>query len=610
MHKPASGTIANIASTDILRHCPVASVESMFYDHPMSQTSTRILGIEGGGTKTDWVYGKEGRIVQQGKFGTGNMRLIDDKTLLDYFQQMPAEVDAVGVYLAGCITAADRARLQGLVSQIWPRARISLGSDRESGYETVLGNGDGIITIAGTGSSVMGKRAGRTEYASGWGHLLGDAGSGYDMGINALRRVLYDFDMRKEVPPVAHEFLRALQLNTLRDLVSWVANADKKNVAALARVVLKAATAGDAEMMDIVDRCTSQVADYTAAVARRLELENPRIGLVGGMFRSTLYRAEFEKHMLRYGCHATYVTNSDNGAVGAARLAARAISAIEPVVHPPADVDLTDVREALTEQTNPRSVRLHEMNAGEIVDLFIDEERFVETALREQASAIAAGVQLIARSLKEGGRLFYAGAGTSGRLGILDASEIPPTFGAPPSLVQGIMAGGVAAIHGASEAAEDDAGAGEQTAVQRGIRSGDVVCGIAASGRTPFVLGLLEKSRELGAHTIFLTCNPSRTKTSPPWDVEIDLATGPEIITGSTLLKAGTATKVALNILSSGAMILLGKVRGNFMIDVHAGNAKLRDRAIRIVCALRQCSAAEAREMLESHQWNVRQCLV
>ena len=137
-----------------------------------------------------------------------------------------------------------------------------------------------------------------------------------------------------------------------------------------------------------------------------------------------------------------------------------------------------------------------------------------------------------------------------------------------------------------------------------------MVCGIAASGRTPFVLGLLEKSRELGAHTIFLTCNPSRTKTSPPWDVEIDLATGPEIITGSTRLKAGTATKVALNILSSGAMILLGKVRGNFMIDVHAGNAKLRDRAIRIVCALRQCSAAEAREMLESHQWNVRQCLV
>ena len=576
----------------------------------MSNTPTRILGIEGGGTKTDWVYAEDGHIVQQGKFATGNLRLIEDKTLLNYFQQMPAEVDTVGVYLAGCIAAADRARLQDLATQIWPHARISLGSDRESGYETVLGNGDGIITIAGTGSSVMGKSAGRTEYASGWGHLLGDAGSGYDIGINALRRVLYDFDMRKEVPQVAHEILRELQLNTLRDLVSWVANADKKNVAALAPVVLKAATSGDAEMMEIVDRCTSQVADYTAAVARRLELENPRIGLVGGMFGSTLYRGQFEKHMMRFGCHATYVTSSDNGAVGAARLAARAFSAIEPVAHPFADVDLTDVREALTEQTNPRSARLHEMNTAEIVGLFIDEENFVETALREQASTIGAGVQLIARALKEGGRLFYAGAGTSGRLGILDASEIPPTFGAPPSLVQGIMAGGAAAIHGASEADEDDAGAGEQTAVQRGIRSGDVVCGIAASGRTPFVLGLLEKSRELGAHTIFLTCNPSRPKTSPPWDVEIDLATGPEIITGSTRLKAGTATKVALNILSSGAMILLGKVRGNFMIDVHAGNAKLRDRAIRIVCALRQCTAAEARELLESHQWNVRKCLI
>jgi N-acetylmuramic acid 6-phosphate etherase len=163
-------------------------------------------------------------------------------------------------------------------------------------------------------------------------------------------------------------------------------------------------------------------------------------------------------------------------------------------------------------------------------------------------------------------------------------------------------------LHSAAEGAEDQPEAGELAVVGRGVRAGDVVCGIAASGRTPFVLGTLRRARALGARTILLTCNPARRHTEC-WDAEIDLATGPELVTGSTRLKAGTATKVALNILSTCAMVRLGKVRGNLMIDVQATNAKLRDRAMRLVGELRGCTREEARTRLEEAGWSVRAAL-
>ena len=243
------------------------------------------------------------------------------------------------------------------------------------------------------------------------------------------------------------------------------------------------------------------------------------------------------------------------------------------------------------------------------MELFVTEENEVARALHESRVQIAAAVDLVAGALQGGGRLFYTGAGTSGRLGVLDASEIPPTFGAPPELVQGIIAGGVSALHSAAEGAEDQAEAGELAMAGRGVRAGDVVCGIAASGRTPYVLGTLKRARAAGATTILLTCNPARKRSELPWDVEIDLSTGPELVTGSTRLKAGTATKLVLNILSTCAMIRLGKVRGNLMIDVQATNAKLRDRAIRLVLELRGCSYEEARALLERAHWSVRAAL-
>jgi N-acetylmuramic acid 6-phosphate etherase len=239
--------------------------------------------------------------------------------------------------------------------------------------------------------------------------------------------------------------------------------------------------------------------------------------------------------------------------------------------------------------------------------LFLTEEPRITEALVAKRAELIAAVDLVSAALTAEGRLFYVGAGTSGRLGVLDASEIPPTFGAPPELVQGIIAGGATALHRAVEGAEDQPEAGALSVLERGVGQRDVVCGISASGRAPFVLGALQRARELGARTILLTCNPARPATH--WDVEIDLPTGPEIVTGSTRLKAGTATKVVLNILSTCAMVRLGRVRGNSMVDLNISNAKLRDRGVRLVSGELQISYAEAQGRLERAGWNVRAAL-
>jgi N-acetylmuramic acid 6-phosphate etherase len=212
---------------------------------------------------------------------------------------------------------------------------------------------------------------------------------------------------------------------------------------------------------------------------------------------------------------------------------------------------------------------------------------------------------MIANSLRKGGRLFYVGAGTSGRLGVLDASEIPPTFGASPELVQGIIAGGVTALFRSVEGAEDERGSGGLAINERGVKDSDVVLGITASGRTPFVLGALAQAKSLGAKTILLSSNPTNDGNAAI-DLRIHLAVGPEIVAGSTRLKAGTATKVALNIISTGVMVALGKVRGNRMIDLAASSNKLRDRAARLVAEQLQCDYSDAVERLQSHDWNLR----
>jgi N-acetylmuramic acid 6-phosphate etherase len=511
------------------------------------------------------------------------------------------------MFLAGC-GADDRRPLETLCAEIWPNAKILAGSDRDSGLAAALGRGDGIVVNAGTGASVTGRRGDRIEKAGGWGHILGDAGGGYFLSVQALRLILREYDLHRGEAQFTADILRALALNNRDELVRWAQTADKMEVATLAPIVFEAATNGEANAVKIVEEGATVLAEYTEAVATRLHLLAPKVMLLGGLFqRDSVYTHAFRRRLKKNMPDARVAMSDQAPELGAAWLAAETDERVDG--HPKArEENVAELSAALTEQRNPRSEKLEKLSARDLVDLFVAEENCVADALRKEAAALARAVEMVSGVLRKGGRLFYVGAGTSGRLGVLDANEIPPTFGASPQMIQGIIAGGVGALLRSVEGAEDEAGGGALAIDERGVTGADIVCGISASGRTPFVLGALAAAKERGAKTILLACNPTRKRTGT-FDLEIDLATGPEILTGSTRLKAGTATKVALNILSTGAMVALGKVRGNLMIDLTITNEKLRDRAARLVVELGKCDYAEACERLQKSGWNLRAAL-
>jgi N-acetylmuramic acid 6-phosphate etherase len=569
----------------------------------------KILGVEGGGTKTAWALverdGADLHIIEQGKLPPSNFRLATPERLRAIFSELPKETDRVGIFLAGCVTEEDRRALSTLCAEIWPHAKITTGSDRDSGFAAALGQHDGIVVNAGSGSSVTGRRGDHIEKAGGWGHILGDTGGGYFISIQALRLILREYDVHRGEAQFAASILRALALNNFDELVRWAQTADKMEIAMLAPVVCEAATNGDERVIEILEEGARVLSEYTEAVAARLHLLAPKVMLLGGLFhRDSIYTHTFRRRLKKILPDARLATVDQPPEIGAAWLAA------ELHEHPVewrkrSSEKLDDLAVAMTEQRNTRSANLEQMHPRELVQLFIDEEKFVAEALRGAADHLAQAIEIVAGAMRKRGRLFYVGAGTSGRLGVLDASEIPPTFGTSPEVVQGIIAGGVTALFRSVEGAEDQKGNGALAIDERGVTQSDVVLGITASGRTPFVLGAIARAKSLGTKTILLTSNPTSDQCEEV-DLRLNLAVGPEIVAGSTRLKAGTATKVALNIISTGAMVALGKVSGNQMIELTASNTKLRDRAVRLVAQQLQCDYGDAVERLQNHDWNLR----
>jgi len=262
-----------------------------------------------------------------------------------------------------------------------------------------------------------------------------------------------------------------------------------------------------------------------------------------------------------------------------------------------------------TEKRNPASVNIDRLSTLEIVELINREDCTVPQAVSSQRERIAAAIDVIVAQFRAGGRLFYAGAGTSGRLGVLDASECPPTFGVKPSMVQGIIAGGRRALVRSIEGAEDGAENGAKAIDKKRVSNKDVVVGLAACGMTPFVRGALQRARRIGARTICVTCAPEAVGFLPA-EIIINPVVGPEIVTGSTRMKAGTATKLVLNTLTTAAMIRLGKVYGNLMVDLRAVNNKLRDRSVRIVMELTHLSRPRARALLQRADGQLKSAVV
>jgi N-acetylmuramic acid 6-phosphate etherase len=268
-----------------------------------------------------------------------------------------------------------------------------------------------------------------------------------------------------------------------------------------------------------------------------------------------------------------------------------------------------EIKNLITEARNPASEEIDSKNTIEILRIINAEDRKVPTIVSGESEYIAQAVEIIVHAFKHGGRLFYIGAGSSGRLGVLDAAECPPTFGTSPEMIQGIVAGGPEALMRAQEGAEDSEEQAVHDLMSRGFAKKDVACGIAASKRTPYVVAAIKKAREIGAKTIFVTCNP-RSELNLEVDVAICPVVGPEVVMGSTRMKAGTATKLVLNMLTTTAMIRLGKVYGNMMVDLQMTSRKLEERSKRTVMLVTGVDYEHASKILEKAGGHVKTALV
>lgn len=583
------------------------------------QALPKLLGIEGGGTSTLalWVQGNN---VQRWEGGPANLHLVTDAQLTDLLRQIAASLpspDALAIGLPGARLESDRERIRRAAAQCWPGVPCLATNDLETALAAQPARQPlaRVLVLSGTGSCCYGQTAGRGVRTGGWGHLLGDWGSAYWIAVTALRQTLAIYDHTRRWPGLGARFLARLHLNVPEDLIDWAKTATKDQMAALAVTVFAAANAGDRHAEAVLREAAEHLASDAVACARRVAAPRSAVEFIlagGTLLKQPRFAARVARAIRSRFPLAKVVKLNCESVWGAVHLAARllehpleaptAATTPPPAQYPPVI--------SPTEEPNPRSKNLDRLPLKQAIELMLQEELETPKAVLAARVQLEQTIRRVVQSLRQGGRLFYVGAGTSGRLGILDASECAPTFNVPPEMVQGIMAGGAPAVFQAVEGAEDDAQAGLLAVAGRGVRRGDVVLGIATSGRTPFVLAALRQARRLGAHTILMHCNPRlELPVSDRPHQFICLNTGPEVLTGSTRLKAGTATKLALNLISTLSMVKLGKVLGNWMVDLQATNSKLRARAIRIVTQLTSVSSEQAQTALENCGWNIRQAV-
>ena len=585
--------------------------------------SQNYLGIEGGGTRTTVVLADaKGQVLKEAVFGPANLRLMSDGDLRERLGEINKrfpKVSGIGIGLAGARTESQWKKVEKAASAFWKKIPIQVTHDLEIAWaagQTTKSRAcvASILILSGTGSCVYGKSlGGDLQRLGGWGHLLGDKGSGYEIGLRGLKAVVFYHDLDGRWTRLGESLLAATGCNEPIDFIDWVQAAPKGDVAALAKVLFEAAAKRDPIARDILEGAVGSLAKDAVRVAKKL---NGKDGPTAFVFAGSVLteQAGFRKKVqqaIKAKLANVHFSKSDHPSVmGAVRLAmeiGQGVIIDESNDHSESmPWDAAYISESPTEQRHEKSRKLHRMSIARAVDLFLDEEDVIAEALRTEKKSLAKGVRWVAESFKKRGRLFYVGAGTSGRLGVLDASECPPTFRSDPEQVQGIIAGGHRALANAVEGAEDDPQSGANAIEYRGVTDKDTVVGIAASGRTPFVWGALWEARKRGARTVMVCFNPNLhlTKNQRP-DLMICPAIGSELLTGSTRLKSGTATKLILNILTTLAMVQTGKVVENLMIDVKPSNVKLRNRAVRIIQELTGLDAADAQKALERSGWSV-----
>jgi len=587
-----------------------------------------VLGVDGGATSTQAILvDASGCECGRAALGPANPRLLSDGELDVWLRGLAGvfpRIDAVAMGLAGIWEPRDRERVERVAARFWPGVPCRVTHDLAialAAAPALARPGPEVLVLSGTGACCFGRNpAGGSARIGGWGHLLGDQGSGYDLGLGALRAVVEAYDHTGRWPRLGADLLHAVQLNEPHELIGWGQNAAKAEVASLAVVVLRARARRDPLAARLVAAVVRRLAVDGAACARKVTVGGaaPRFVLAGGLLQGAPALAASVARELRREWPGSAVVVLDREPAWGAAALARGLLGDGSI---PLVADLAPGRGtgaplvrsqglSPTEERNPLSAGLDRLPVGRAIELMLSEDAALPGRLLACRPEIERVVRLVARALRIGGRLFYVGAGTSGRLGVLDASECPPTFNTEPEQVQGIIAGGATALWSSVEAGEDDDQAGARAVQFRRVDRRDVVVGIAASGTTPFVWGALRAAKATGAATVLVAFNPHLQipRTLRP-QVVIAPSLGPEILTGSTRLKAGTATKLLLNIFTTLAMVRLGKVRSNLMVDVRASNTKLRDRAARITMVLSGAGADAARGALAASGWDVRRAL-
>lgn len=603
--------------------------------HSGSENAQAItLGIEAGGTRTSVLLVDAANQVRLA-FDTGPavLPLMSDRELLwhlrDIAARLPFSPSSIGIGMAGARTEVDKDRLRRAASRIWPAVPFIATNDLDTALAAVPQRKiptPRVLVLSGTGSCCFGRTPdGHTAKVGGRGHVIGDRASACDIGLRALRAVIADLDHHGEMGALGVAILNSLTFNEPEQLIPWSVNAGKTEIASLTITVFTVADKGDKLAKQLLADSAAMLAEDACVCARQLlSSDHGEVEFIfngGVLLKNPSFQRDVARRIRKGWPRARITPLAQSSVWGAIDLARSVLEPIESkprknvsdFVLPPEIADLAVLAKSPTEMRNPRSLKLDEMSLSKGIDLMLSEDAALTQAIRAEKKDIAQVIQQVVRAFKAGGRLFYVGAGTSGRLGVLDASEIPPTFRAPREQVQGIIAGGRQALWSAVEGAEDDVQAGVLAVKNRRISKRDVVIGIAASGRTPFVWGALHEAKKRGAFTVLLCFNPAMRQAvqrvrDDSWKpaVMITPDAGPEVLTGSTRLKSGTATKLILNMITTLAMTKVGKVVSNLMVDLNPSNIKLRDRAVRIVSELTGSSREEARAALHASGWVVK----
>lgn len=630
-----------------------------------------LLAIDGGGTKTEVVaFRHDGTVLAHLLLARSLNPNGAESTMAEVFDAVFERLDAriamsavsaLVVSLAGGEHAHVRAQVQELLRVHFSDAvRVHVMHDALAALWSGLAQVPGLVLIAGTGSVAYGLDAqGQSFRVGGWGYLIGDEGGGYDLGQRALRAVTAQYDGVGPSTVLTEQILSSWAVATVPYLVPLIYQQGKSRIAALAGLVCTAASDGDAVAQEIV----SEVAQSAAVLLRdALVIARQQHGLglplpvvlAGGLWRAPEMRAAFDAHLstlglatqlqlilpelppvfgaarclLRILADATRLADFEANFIASFSAVQGGDSSAPCQTQQPETSEISEANELIeanesvvqssgldlsalaTEAGDPALRDIDTWDSPAIVALIAQSNQAAVGAVAAEAESIAAAIDAIYPRMAAGGRLFYVGAGTSGRLGVLDASECPPTFGVPQELVQGVIAGGESALTVSAEGAEDVEAQGGVDLLARGLTQADVVVAIAASGRTPYCIGALKAAADVGALTVSVVCNKAAPMSA--WAQHpIEVATGSEVVAGSTRMKAGTAQKVVLNMLTTTVMIRLGKVFNGQMVDMIPSNHKLKLRARRIVMrAGGVASEEDAAALLVRAQGNMKAAIV